>query len=164
MTKASQPSPAPSGGAYSIALTDVGICCAAARDFIVVGGLDSDPYSIRWNAIGDPTDWPVPATDDARSKQAGSQTLKTRHGVVTAIAGNDFYMYVFQVSAITKGTYVGGDVIWAFDTFEEGRGCITMGHMVQVDDTVFFESLKGFHRLDNDVITDIGFGKVDDSV
>jgi hypothetical protein len=140
-----------------------GSACATVRDFVVVGGLASDRYAVRWSAIGDITDWPIPATDDARSKQSGQEQFPSSFGWVTGIAGNDFYMYVFQEKAITKGTYVGGDVVFAFDTFEEGRGCIRAGRLVQVDDKVFFESDRGFHMLENDQILDIGYGKVDDS-
>ena len=106
---------------------------------------------------------PIPGTDDARTKQAGQQTFPTEFGVVTGIAGNDFYMYVFQTSGITKGTYVGGDVVFSFDTFEEGRGCVRMGMIEQIDDMVVFESSRGRHILENDQIQDIGFGITDDS-
>ena len=159
MTKAS---PSPTGGNYTVA-AEAALCCATFRDFVVIGGLTSDRYAVRWSAIGDPTDWPTPATDDARSKQAGKQSFPTEFGWVTAIAGNDFYMYVFQERAITKGQYVGGDTVISFDIFEEDRGCVRAGRMAQVDDMVIFESERGRHLLQNDQIVDIGYGKTDDS-
>lgn len=140
-----------------------GHVCATVRDFVIVGGLTTDPYAIRWCAIGNATDWPIPETDDARSKQSGQQAFPSRFGWVTGIAGNDFYMYVFQERAITKGTYVGGDVVFQFDTFEEDRGCERAGLLTQIDDKVFFKSDRGFHLLENDQIADIGYGKVDDT-
>ena len=148
---------------YTLPLTDPGTCCAFVRDFVVVGALDSDPYAIRWSAIGDATDFPVPATDDARTKQAGQQVFPVRHGIVTGISGNDFFMYIFQERAISKGVYQGGDTVWSFDTFEEDRGCQRGGSMVQVDDKVFFQSDRGYHVLEGDQITDIGYGIVDGS-
>lgn len=164
---AQKPSPAPTGGAYSvIPTTDTaiyGTSITTARDFVVLGGLDSDRYSIRWSAIGDGTDWPTPGTDDARAKQSGSQSFPTRWGWVTAVHGNDFYMYVFQELAVSKATYVGGDIVWSFDTFEEGRGCVRQGLSVMVDDAVYFQSERGYHVLQNDQIVDIGYGAVDDS-
>lgn len=164
MTKPSPPADPPVGGNYTVPLlTENALCCATVRDFVVIGGLDSDPYAIRWGAIGDPTDFPTPGTDDARAKQSGQQTFPTRFGVVTGVAGNDFYMYVFQTHGITKGTYVGGDVVFSFDTFEEGRGCVRMGMIEQIDDMVVFESDRGRHILENDQIMDIGFGITDDS-
>lgn len=164
MTKPLPPESAPSGGNYTVPLlTEDALCCATVRDFVVIGGLSSDPFGIRWSAIGDPTSWPTPATDAARTVQAGSQTFPTRFGTVTGISGNDFYMYVFQTHGITKGTYVGGDVVFSFDTFEEGRGCVRMGLIEQIDDMVVFESDRGRHILENDQIIDIGFGATDDS-
>lgn len=160
MTK---PSPSPTGGAYSVPIGDDALCCDNVRDFVVIGGLSSDRYAIRWSAIGDGTDWPVPATDDARAKQAGTQTFPTEYGWVTAVAGNDFFGYVLQERGITKMTYVGGDTVFAFDTFEEDRGCERMGRMLKIDEKVFFQSDRGFHLLENDIITDIGYGIVDET-
>lgn len=162
MTKPSDPSDPPSGGNYTV-IGPEGLVCATARDFVVIGGLLGDRNSIQWCAIGDPTDWPIPATDDARAKQAGKQTFPTNFGWVTGIAGNDFYMYVFQVKAITKGTYVGGDTVWSFDIFEEDRGCIKQGMLETIDDMVVFESQRGRHILQNDQIVDIGYGLTDDT-
>jgi hypothetical protein len=161
----------PSGGAANSTVQIIpstpdsiwAICIAQVRDFVVMGGVMYDRYSIQWNAIGDPTDWPTPNTDDARSKQAGKQAFPTQFGNVTAISSGDFYAYVFQERAVTKMTYVGGDIVFAFDTFEEGRGCRRQGRMLQIDDKLFFQSDRGYHVLENDQITDIGFGAVDDS-
>lgn len=157
-------SPGFSAATFTVPFINPGAsCCSTFRDFVVIGGLDTDRYAIRWSALDDPTDWPTPDTDDARSKQSGQQNFPTEFGWVTALAGNDFFMYVFQERAITKGTYVGGDVVIAFDIFEEDRGCVRAGRQVQVDDKVFFESDRGFHMIENDVIDDIGYGAVDDS-
>ena len=167
MTKPSPPADPPSGGAYTVPTgLDANYkarVCATVRDFVVIGCLSGNSFGIRWCAIGDPTDWPTPATDDARAKQAGEQSFPSRLGPVTGIAGNDFYMYVFQTNAISKGTYVGGDVVFSFDSFEEGRGCVRQGMMAQIDDMIIFESDRGRHILVNDEITDIGYGKTDDS-
>ena len=163
MTAPQNPTDSPTATTFTVGATPQGLCIATVRDFVVVGGLVNDRYSIQWCAIGDPTDWPTPATDDARSKQAGKQTFPTEFGWVTGLAGNDFYMYVFQTDGITKGTYVGGDTVWSFDTFEEGRGCVRQGMLAQIDDMVIFESETGRHILENDQIADIGFGLTDDS-
>ena len=163
MTKPTGPTDPPTGSAF-VGRTIVGAtCCSTVRDFIVIGGLSTDRFAIQWNALGDPTDWPIPNTDDARAKQAGSQSFSTRFGWVTGLAGNDFYMYIFQQRAISKGTYVGGDVVFSFDTFEEDRGLIRQGMIETIDDMVVFESDRGRHILQNDQIADIGFGLTDDS-
>ena len=163
MTKPTNPSDSPTGSAYIVPITSGALCCATVRDFVVLGGLSADRYGIWWSAIGDPTSWPTPASDAARAVQSGTQSFPTKHGWVTAVTSNDFYMYVFQTKAITKGTYVGGDVVWSFDTFEEDRGCVRQGMMAQIDDMVIFESERGRHILQNDQIADIGFGITDDT-
>ena len=150
------------GGTAITSVSVPSVSCATVRDFIVVAPT-SDRWSIRWCALGDPTDWPTPGTADARTKQAGTQVFPNKYGLVTAIAGNDFYGYVFQEQAITKMTYIGGDVVFTFDTFEEGRGCWKLNRIAQADDKVFFESENGYHMLENDIIVDIGYGFVNNS-
>ena len=131
--------------------------CGTIRDFVVIG----NGYDIQWSAIGDATDFPTPATDDARSKQSGRQSMINKFGIVTGIVGGDFFGYVFQERAITKQTYVGGDVVFTFDTFEEGRGSFELNRYETVDDKVFFQSKYGYHLLEQGIITNIGIGKVD---
>lgn len=145
--------------------TDIpqGRCVGRINNFIVIGSLTTNRYAVQWCAVGDPSDWPAPATDDARSKQSGLQSFPPQYGPVTAIGSGDFFGYVFQERGITKAQYVGGDVVFSFDTFEEDRGCVRAGRMEQVDDKHFFESDKGFHMLEHDQIADIGYGIVDDS-
>ena len=166
-TSTSPPSDPAAGGAYVvIPTTDTsiyGLCIAQARDFVVLGGLDADRYSIRWSAIGDPTDWPTPATDDARSKQSGSQSFPTRYGYVTAIAGDDFNMIIFQEGAIHRASYVGGDIVWSFDTIDSSRGCVRQGRMEKIGNSIIFESKFGYHLIRDEQIVDIGFGAVDDT-
>jgi len=161
------PSDPPSGGGYTVLPTTdtaiYGLCIAQARDFVVLGGLDADRYSIRWSALGDETDWPTPASDDARSKQSGKQTFPTRYGYVTGIAGDDFSLLVFQEGAIHRATYVSGDVVWSFETIDESRGCVRQGRLVKADDIVIFQSKFGYHAIKDGNITDIGFGIVDDT-
>lgn len=132
--------------------------------FVIVGLAGTafgEPFTVQWSAIGNPVDWPTPGTSDARTKQSGQETLSAEYGKVTGIAGNDFYGYIFQQNAITKITYVGGDVVFSFDTFEKDRGCIDFNRYTQVDDLILFQSEKGYHALQFDQITDIGAGIVD---
>jgi len=152
-------------GSGSTSMPDATVAGAINR-FIVIGlsGTASNKaYSVQWCALGDPNDWPTSGTDDARTKQSGVQVLNPKHGKVTGIAGNDFYGYIFQQNAISKATYIGGDVVFTFDTFEESRGCIDYDRFAQVDDLIIFQSESGYHALQNDQITDIGYGAIDNS-
>jgi len=161
------PSEPPAGGGYTVLPTTdtsiYGLCIAQAVDFVILGGLDTDRYSIRWSALGDPTDWPTPATDDARAKQAGSQTFPTRFGYVTGIAGDDLSVIIFQEGAVHRATYVGGDVVFNFQTIDESRGCVRQGRVLKTDDLIFFQSKFGYHLIKDGKITDIGYGVVDDA-
>lgn len=142
-----------------------GKCMGRIGNFVLVGGLSTNRFAVQWCAIGDPTDWPTPDTDDARSKQSGLEELPNSLGHVTAIADGDFFGYVFQERGITKLTYVGGDVVFTVDTFEENRGVVRPGRMVQTENLAFFESDRGYHAINtgSGEIADIGYGKVDDT-
>lgn len=85
-------------------------------------------------------------------------------GVVTGIAPGDFFGYVFQERGITKMTYVGGDVVFAFDTMvTDGIGCFGYNRFTVVDGIVFFEANNGYYRLENGQLTDIGYGRVSET-
>lgn len=143
-----------------------GIICGKINNFAMVGNDGTgNPgnFTVRWSAIGDATSWPTPNTDAARAVQSGSEVLDGENGEVTAIAGGDFYGYIFQKNAITKATYVGGDIVFSFDDFEENRGCGFYNRIVKVNDAVFFESDNGRHVVENDQVFDIGYGIVDDA-
>lgn len=122
------------------------------------------PPSVRWCAIGDPTDWPTPATDDARSKQSGEEILNVAYGEVSGVAGLEFSGYILQEKAITKATYVGGDVVFRFEVIATGVGCHKPNKFAVAEGMVFFESEFGYHVITRDgVVSDIGEGKVNDS-
>lgn len=150
-------------GSGSTSMPDT-TCSGRVGQFIVIGlagfGFE-EPYTIQWSAIGDPEDWPTPGTTDARTKQSGQQTFPAKYGKITGITEGDFYGYVFQQNAISRMTYVGGDVVFSFETFEFDRGCIDYERFAQVDDFIFFESEYGRHMLLEGQITDIGRGIVD---
>lgn len=137
-------------------------CCASVGQFIVIAP-DSNRFSVRWSAIGDATDWPTLDSADARTKQSSNQLFPSKFGTVTGIAGTDFNAYVFQERAIWSMTYQGGDVVFSFDRFEEGRGCHRVNRFVAVDEAVFFESQYGYHVVQGNEVTDIGYGIVDKS-
>lgn len=139
-----------------------GVVCGTVGQFMLLSQA-ADEYTIQWCNIGDPTTWDTPGTDAARANQAGEQTLNPKFGVVTGITGDEFAGYVFQERAITKMTYVGGDVVFRFETIEEARGCFDYNRFCRVEDKVFYQSGSGHHMLADNQVVDIGFGKVDES-
>jgi hypothetical protein len=54
-------------------------------------------------------------------------------------------------------------VVFAFDAFEEARGCGYYNRITRVDDAVFYESKNGRHVVENGQVVDIGYGIVDDA-
>jgi hypothetical protein len=132
--------------------------------FLFLGDLDqgsgSVPYAVQWSSINDPTDFPTPGTSTARAEQAGQQYLQAEHGAVTAIAGGQFWGMVFQKRAITRFSYVGGDIVFQIDNFERSRGCWAPRSHIQVGNVSYFFAHDGVYATDGQVVSPIGDGKV----
>jgi len=127
-----------------------GACIARVRDHIVIGNTATDPYSVQWCAIGDPADWPTPNTSEAQSKEAGSQRLPSELGTVTKIVGGEKFGLVFQQRGITRMTYVGGNVMYEFDSYEKRIGAFRNEYAGSPAPAVFrigglFYWLNGLH-------------------
>jgi hypothetical protein len=119
------------------------------------------PYKIQWNRIGDPTEWPVPGSADALSKQAGEQFMPSARGAVRGIFGNDQFGIILQKTGITRMTYVGGDLVYQFDEYESTRGAEYPNACVQVGDSVYFIAADGFYATNGVSVVPIGAGKFD---
>lgn len=133
--------------------------------FLIVGDIDQGsgaiPYATQWSSIDNPLDWPTPGTSTARANQAGEQLLQAEHGAVTAIAGGQFWGLVFQKRAITRFTYVGGDVVFQIDNYERSRGCWCPQSHIQVGNLSYFFSHDGVYVTDGQEVRPIGDAKVD---
>jgi hypothetical protein len=96
---------------------------ARVREHVVLGNLVGvDRYAVQWGAIGDHEDWPTPGSADARAKQAGRQSLPQDLGVVQAVMGGEKIGIIGQEYGLTRMTYVGGSVVYEFDTFARDTG------------------------------------------
>jgi hypothetical protein len=133
--------------------------------FLVLGDIDQGagaiPYGTQWSSIDAPTDFPTPGTSTARANQAGQQLLQAEHGAVTAIAGGQFWGLVFQKRAITRYTYVGGDVVFQIDNYERSRGCWCPQSHIQVGNLSYFFAHDGVYVTDGQIVKPIGDAKVD---
>lgn len=132
--------------------------------FLMLGDIadaTTTPYRVQWSSIDQPADWPIPGTSTARARQAGEQYLDSSFGAVTGIANGQFYGLVFQERAITRFTYVGGDIVFQVDTFERSRGLWAPRSLVQVGNASYFLAVDGFYASDGQSVTPIGDGKVD---
>jgi hypothetical protein len=142
-------------------------CGATVRAHAVLGGLiTTDPYAVRWSAIGDAEDWPTPGTADARSKQAGTETLDKQYGVVRAVLGGEKFGIVVQEFALTRMTYVGGRAVYEFDTYhrETGFGFGRYSPFVTDGALWYWYNDKGFFATDGYSVASLSEGKIDDAI
>lgn len=133
--------------------------------FLVLGDVDqgsgAEPHVVQWSSINNPLDWPTPGTSTARANQAGEQVLQAEHGAVTAIAGGQFWGLIFQKRAITRFTYVGGDVVFQIDNYERSRGCWCPQSHIQIGNLSYFFAHDGVYVTDGQQVRPIGDAKVD---
>lgn len=114
------------------------------------------PYRVQWSAIADPTNWPIPLTNNALAFQSGYQDLAPAYGPVMAIVGYPLYGLIFQRFGITRANYVGGSVVFSFAQYEFTHGLAAHGAYAQVDNVVFFLCDEGFMATDGANVYPIG--------
>ena len=119
------------------------------------------PNKLQWSAIDDETNWPTPGSATALSLQSGEQFLNGDYGPVRSIVGGDQYGIILQRSGVTRQTYVGGNVVFQFDTIEKNRGAFYPNATVSVGRLTFFRSSDGFFVTDGVQVLPIGLNKVD---
>lgn len=133
--------------------------------FVFLGDIDDGinvlPFASQWCAIDDVTNWPTPNTPSARTVQSGRQVHNSAFGAVTAYASGQFFGLIFQKRAITRATYVGGDTVFQFETFEQNRGCWAPQSMIQLGGLCYFLAHDGWCVTDGQTVVPIGDGKVD---
>lgn len=134
--------------------------------FVVLGDTDDAtngavPSRLQWPAIDDPTDWETPGTAAALAVQAGEQFMNSNYGPVRSIVSGEQYGIVLQRGAITRMTYIGGDIVFQFDTIERNRGALFPNATVQIGKLVYFVSGDGFYVTDGVVVVPIGERKAD---
>ena len=114
---------------------------ATVRDFVVLGGLNGDLMTVAWSGLGDPEWWTVGTNScDTQTFQSG--------GPIRGLLGGEVG-YVFQAGSITRMSFVpGSDLIFQFDTVEDGRGLAAPFSLVRIGSLAFFLSSDGFYRFD----------------
>ena len=125
-------------------------------DQILVQYTQSAPYLCRWSAIGDPTNWPIPGTQNALATQSGQQLNQVDLGPVMFIAGYPLYGLVFQRFGITRASYIGAPVVFSWQPYEFKRGLIAHGAAIQVGPLVYYLSDSGFFVTDGANVIPIG--------
>lgn len=122
--------------------------------------VDSAPaYRARlaWSPIGNPsTTWPTPLTNAAIAVQSGIQDLEYAYGPVMHISGYPLYGVIFQKNAITRAQYIGGNVVFSWQTFSRNLGLLAEKAVIQVGTNTFFLSDSGFYYTDGANVVPIG--------
>jgi hypothetical protein len=134
--------------------------------FVVLGNLNNgpsnkQPFTLRWSAINEPRNWPIPGTSTAAATQAGEQVMPAELGRITGIFGTDQYGIVMQEGGISRMQYVGGSVVFQFDKIESAVGCSFYNGAIMVGGVVYFASVAGFYSTDGISVVPIGNSKVD---
>lgn len=111
---------------------------ATVRDFMVLGRL-AGLNKVRWSAINDVTAWTIGIN------QADEQSFP-EGGRVMGLGGGR-YMIVFLETSVQRGTYVGPDLIFQFESISQERGCAAEGSVASFEDTAFFLAGDGFFMI-----------------
>jgi hypothetical protein len=114
------------------------------------------PYRVQWSGIGNVTNWPTPLTNAALAVQSGYNDLPATLGPVKFIAGYPLYGVIFQATGITRASYIGGNVVFSWQTYEWKRGLVAHGAAVQVGANTYFLADDGFYYTDGASVYPIG--------
>jgi hypothetical protein len=128
----------------------------ANLDKIYADYIQAAPYRCAWSAIGDPTNWPTPFTNNAIAVQSGINDLDPERGPVMFVAGYPQYALVFQRTGITRASYIGGQVVWSWQPYEYKRGVIAHGAAIKVGATVYFLADDGLWMTDGANVAPVG--------
>ena len=120
----------------------------APGDNVYARFIQQSIHRVAWSAIGDPTLWPTPLTNAAIAVQSGINELEEHLGPIMYIAGYPLYGLIFQRFGITRASYIGGDVVFSWATYERAKGLVAHGAAVQVGQYVFFLADDGFYVTD----------------
>lgn len=156
-----------SSSSFSVLGSSVGTapaarCIGRIGQFIMLGNVPSASGAyVRWCGIDNPLSWPTPGSSTAVAQQSGEQYFAEGDGEVMSISSGDQFAIVFQRHAITRVTYVGGDVVFQFDNINSGRGVWYPNATVQVGGVTYFIAQDGFYRTNGVQVDPIGVGKID---
>jgi len=130
---------------------------APVRDFVVVGPVTiSDEINVQWSARNDVDSW----TSGVNS--SGAQPL-FEGGPLQGLTGGEFGT-ILQESAITRMTFVGGDLVFTFDLIENARGCRVPGSIVQLGPNTYYWSEEGVEVFTGTAGINIGEGRVNHTI
>ena len=129
-------------------------------NFIIVAytteSASDNPLKIQWSGLNNPNDWD--GTVDG--SQAGEQVINGL-GEIKNIVGSRQSVTILMDRGIVRGTYVGGDLKWRFETIETEIGCHVPDSVISVGPNTYFLSYEGIVRFNGSNTQHIGQNKVD---
>jgi len=135
-------------------------CAGVVNQFVVLGAVTTAPYAIQWSGINAPLDWPTPNSAQAIAEQSGLQYLDSSLGSVLGITQGDQWGLILMEGGIVRMTYVGGQVVFQFDTIWKSPGPGQNG-WVRIGGKIYFWCAAGFFACDGVNVTPLGEGKID---
>jgi hypothetical protein len=126
--------------------------------FVVLTGLLTNANRVQWSGLND--------VNGANSWTAGINSSDSQDlpdgGITRGIAGGESGV-IFQDNAIRRMTYLPGDPrVFQIEKLADGLGIYGPLSLIRSGASVFFYSLKGFHRIDpGGAPTPIGRERVD---
>lgn len=115
---------------------------AVVREYLVLGGLASDPNAVQWSDIGDPESWPL----GIQNGHDGDIQIFPDGGAVTGLAGGDGGL-LLQERTTRRMDFSGGEAVFGFSILEENRGAVSPSAVTRVGGRVFFADRDGFHAF-----------------
>ncbi len=112
------------------------------NNFLFAGQVSGYPCRLQWSGYSNLDTWEPDA-----ATQSDFQDLSSEHGDIRGISGSP-YMTVYQRTAITRCTFVGGATVFRFDTLERNKGLLASGSLVSTGKFDFFLSEDGFNVWD----------------
>jgi len=104
----------------------------------VIGGGVQDPLLVRWSDTGSYTTWIATTTNQAGSKvlSRGSRIIGGLQGPLSTLLWTDIDCWAMS--------YVGGQLVYSFNTVANGYGLISPKARIAQGSTVYWISPKGF--------------------
>lgn len=132
---------------------------AVVGKFIVLTGLLSNPNRVQWSGLND--------VNSSQSWTAGVNFSDVQDfpdgGVCRGVAGGDTFGAILQDTIVRRMIFLPGDPrTFQIEKIAEGLGIYGAYSLIRAGSSIYFYSLKGFHRLDpGGVPVPIGRERVD---
>jgi len=140
-------------------------------DWVVLGDTTDSTYGdkdqrVWWLAVNDPTDAPIPGTEDAANKLSDFQDIPGDHGKLIGIAGNLGFSNagLFFERAVFRMNYSGLPKIFEITPAEGARGLLARGALCKFGPKAYYAGEDGFYVFDGNSSTPIGKEWVDEFV